>query len=67
MWGAALIGLLPMLLLGFSVLRSDSERILGMSSLWFGILLIADGFLAYGLDIILRPARAVPPTNGGLD
>ena len=65
--GAVLIGVLPALLLGFSVLRSVSERIFGINSLWFGILLIAGGFFAYGLDITLRPARAVPPTSGGVD
>jgi amino acid transporter len=64
MFGAIAIGFFPMVLLGFSIFRSDSEHILGMSSLIFGILLIAGGFFAYGVDITLRPARAVPPSVG---
>jgi amino acid transporter len=61
MFGAVLIGVFPMLLLGFSIFRSDSEHILGISSLLFGILLIAGGFFAYGVGITLRPVRTVPP------
>jgi amino acid transporter len=67
MFGAIAIGFFPMVLLGFSIFRSDSEHILGMSSLLFGILLIAGGFFAYGVDITLRPARAVPPPSVGMD
>ncbi len=67
MFGAIFIGVFPMLLLGFSIVRGDSEHILGMSSLLFGVLLIAGGFFAYGVDVTLRPARAVPPTSAGLD
>ncbi len=67
LFGAIFIGVFPMLLLGFSIVRSDSERILGMSSLLFGILLIIAGFFAYGVDVTLRPARSAPPTSPGLD
>ncbi len=56
--GAAMIGVAPMLLLGFSVARGDHQRILGMSSLTFGLVLIAAGFVAYALDARLRPARS---------
>jgi hypothetical protein len=62
-----LVGVFPMLLLGFSIVRGDSEHILGMSSLLVGVLLIAGGFFAYGVDITLRPARAVPPPSVGMD
>jgi amino acid transporter len=65
--GAIFIGVFPMLLLGFSIIRSDSERILGVSSLLFGVLLIAGGFFAYGVDVTLRPTRSAPPTSAGLD
>ncbi len=67
LFGAVFIGVFPMLLLGFSIVRSDQEQILGISSLLFGILLILAGFLAYSLDVALRPARVVPPTSAGLD
>jgi amino acid transporter len=67
-FGAVFIGIFPMLLLGFSIVRSDHEEILGMSSLMFGILLIGAGFLAYGLDVALRPVRTdAPPSSAGLD
>jgi len=60
-FGTVFIGIFPTLLLGFSILRSDHEEILGMNSLIFGALLILAGFLAYGLDVALRPARQQPP------
>jgi amino acid transporter len=67
-FGAVFIGIFPMLLLGFSIVRSDHEEILGMSSLMFGILLILAGFLAYTLDVALRPVRTdAPPTSAGMD
>ena len=59
MFGAIMIGVCPMLLLGFSIFRSDHEQILGMNGLVFGIVVIAIGFLAYGIDVVLRtPAQA---------
>jgi amino acid transporter len=67
MFGAIAIGFFPIVLLGFSIFRSDSEHILGMSSLLFGILLVAGGFFAYGVDITLRPTRAVPPPSVRMD
>ena len=45
--GAALIGVCPLLLLSISVLHSESERILGVNGLLFGVLLILAGFVAY--------------------
>ena len=44
---AALLGVFPTLLLGFSVFHSEGERILGMNGLLFGALLILAGFVAY--------------------
>jgi len=67
MFGAIFIGMFPTLLLVFSVVRGDHEEILGMSSLVFGMLLIAAGFFAYGLDVALRSARTAPPSSAGLD
>jgi amino acid transporter len=56
LFGAVAIGIPPMLLLGFSVARSQHESILGMSSFAFGIILIAGGFVAYALNHALKPA-----------
>jgi amino acid transporter len=53
--GAIAIGIPPMLLLGFSVARSQKESILGMSSFAFGMILIAAGFVAYALNHALKP------------
>ena len=56
MFGAVAIGIMPILLLGFSVVRSETEQVLGMSSFSFGMLLIAAGVVAYGLNHALKPA-----------
>jgi amino acid transporter len=56
MFGAFAVGIAPMLLLGFSVVRSETERVLGMSSFAFGMLLIAAGVVAYFLNHALKPA-----------
>src|SRR5438552_18641184 len=47
MFGAVAVGITPMLLLGFSILRSQHEQVLGMSSFAFGLLLIGAGVLVY--------------------
>jgi amino acid transporter len=56
LFGAVAIGVPPMLLLGFSVARSQHESILGMSSFAFGMILIAAGFVAYALNHMLKPS-----------
>jgi amino acid transporter len=55
MFGAIAVGITPMLLLGFSVVRSETEQVLGMSSFAFGMLLIAAGVVAYFLNHALKP------------
>jgi len=55
-FGAVLVGVSPVFLLIFSVVRSQSERIYGMSSFMFGALLIAAGVLAYFLNLALKPS-----------
>src|SRR5207248_2582661 len=55
-FGAVAVGVTPILLLGFSVVRSQHEQVLGMSSLSFGIILIGAGVLAYLLNLALKPA-----------
>ena len=44
-----------MLLLGFSVIRSEHESILGMSSFAFGMILIAAGFVVYFINHAVKP------------
>jgi amino acid transporter len=55
MFGAAAIGIAPMLLLGLAIFRSETEQVLGMSSFAFGMILIGAGVVAYGLNHALKP------------
>jgi amino acid transporter len=54
-FGAVAIGITPMLMLGFSIFRSEHETVLGMSSFAFGMILIVAGVVAYGLNHALKP------------
>ncbi|HYL14913.1 MAG TPA: APC family permease [Terriglobales bacterium] len=56
MFGAMAVGVFPVLLLGFSVVRSQSEQVLGMSSFAFGMVLIGAGVVAYALNTALKPS-----------
>jgi amino acid transporter len=58
--GVICIGIPPMLLLGFAVVRSDHEQIWNMSSFAFGMLLIAAGMVAYVVNHLLKPAGWAP-------
>lgn len=64
MIGAVLVGVFPMLLLGFSVVRGAREQVLGISSLTFGLLLIGAGFLAYAMRPALRWIGRLAPARG---
>jgi amino acid transporter len=55
MFGAVAIGVTPMLMLGFSIFRSEHESILGISALAFGLVLIASGAAVYALNHALKP------------
>ena len=55
MFGAIAIGVTPMLMLGFSIFRSEHESVFGMSSFVFGMLLIGAGVVAYLLNHAVRP------------
>jgi hypothetical protein len=55
MFGAIAIGITPMLMLGFSIFRSEHESVFGMSSFAFGMLLIGAGVVAYLLNHALKP------------
>jgi amino acid transporter len=56
LFGAIAIGIPPALLLGFSIVRSEHESVLGMSSFAFGMILIAAGVVAYAINHALKPA-----------
>ena len=53
--GAIAIGIPPMLLLGFSIVRSEHESVLGMSSFAFGMILILAGVVAYFVNHAVKP------------
>jgi amino acid transporter len=63
LFGAIAIGIPPMLLLGFSVVRSEHESIWGMSSFAFGMILIATGVVAYLINYALKPAGWSVPSE----
>jgi amino acid transporter len=65
MAGAVLLGVSPVLLLGFSIVHGEGEQILGMSGLAFGLLLIGAGFVAYWAKSALRP-EGWAPASGAL-
>ena len=63
LFGAIAIGIPPMLLLGFSVVRSEHEQIWNMSSFTFGMILIAAGFVVYFINHALKPAGWTAPVE----
>ena len=52
--GAILVGVCPLLLLGFSIVRGETEHVFGMTSLAFGLLLIGGGIVAYGAKLLFQ-------------
>ena len=56
-WGGNSFGitLIPMLL-GFAIVRSEHEVVMGMSSFLFGVILIGAGVAAYLVNHALKPA-----------
>ena len=60
MFGAIAIGVAPMLLLGFSIFRSEHQSVFAMSSFAFGLLLMGAGVVAYALNHALRPEGWTP-------
>jgi amino acid transporter len=59
--GAIMVGVAPTLLLGFAIVRSEHEQLLGMSSFAFGAMLIVAGVFAYMLNVALKPTGWAPP------
>jgi amino acid transporter len=56
MVGAIALGIAPVALLGFDLVRSESEHVWGMSSFAFGAIVIGAGVLAYVIKQALKPA-----------
>jgi amino acid transporter len=61
--GAIAIGIPPVLLLGFDLVRSEAERVWGMSSFSLGLILVAAGIGAYYLNHALKPAGWTGPVQ----
>jgi len=60
LFGAIAVGIPPMLLLGFSIVRSEQEQVWNMSSFAFALILIAAGVVAYLVNHALKPAGWAP-------
>jgi hypothetical protein len=56
MFGAIAVGVAPVLLLGFDLIRSETEQVAGISSFTFGAIIIGAGVLAYVLKQALKPS-----------
>ena len=61
MVGAIAVGIAPVALLGFDLVRSESEQIAGMSSFAFAAIVIGAGVLAYALKQVVKPAGWAQP------
>lgn len=55
MFGVILLSVAPMALLGFSIYHGQTETVAGMNALYFGLLVIGGGWLAYGIKRLLQP------------
>jgi amino acid transporter len=53
--GAIAIGIPPLAMLGFSIIRSEHETVAGMSSFAFGMILMGAGVVAYLLNHAVKP------------
>ena len=61
MFGAVAVGVAPVLLLGFALVRSQSEQVWGVSSFALGAIVIAAGVFVYALNHALKPAGWAEP------
>jgi amino acid transporter len=67
MFGAFAVGIAPMLLLGFAIVRGEHESILGMSAFVFGLIVMGAGVVAYVIKHVVKPSgRTVPEAKHGL-
>jgi amino acid transporter len=63
LFGAIAVGIPPLLLLGFAIIRSQSEEVFGMSSLAFGLILMGLGVVAYLINRALKPEGWAAPEH----
>jgi amino acid transporter len=64
--GTIMAGFFPLLLLVFSVIRGDQERVLGMNGLLFGAILMVGGIVAYSICVLYgRSQRKHCETGSG--
>jgi amino acid transporter len=56
LFGAIAVGIPPVLLLGFDLVRSQRESVWGMSSFALAAIVVSAGVLAYALKQLLKPA-----------
>jgi amino acid transporter len=61
LFGAIAVGIPPMLLLVFAVIRGQHESILGMSAFLFGAIVMAAGIAAYAVNHMVKPAGWTQP------
>jgi hypothetical protein len=55
------VGIPPTLLLGFAILRSEREVVLGMSALLFGLIVMGGGVVTYLINHAVKPAGWTQP------
>jgi amino acid transporter len=60
-FGAIAVGIPPTLLLGFAVLNSEHEAILGISAFWFGFIVMGAGVVAYAINHLVKPGGWARP------
>jgi amino acid transporter len=61
--GAILAGVFPVLLLSFSIIRSERETVLGMNGLAFGAMIIVAGFVVYLATGKMRQRKTEQPVT----
>jgi len=60
MTGVLAVGIFPTMLLSLAAVKGGDERILGMSSLMFGLILVAAGFVVYAAMVVVKRAMPAP-------
>src|SRR6266852_3528055 len=65
--GAISCGIFPLLLLSLAMLQSNSETVLGINGLLFGVLIIMAGFLIYFVTGKLKIRRTKPIVTGEIE
>jgi hypothetical protein len=61
LFGAIAVGIPPVLLLGFAIIRSEHEAVLGISSFLFALIVVGAGVVAYLINHALKPAGWAQP------